>query len=444
MAEEDNGDGHTDEAGNNFDRKKAADKIKGFAQNLGVPFNKKPLSEWSAEQCEALLLRLHADAEDVKIFNARTLTLRRAQLQDIVKSYRFANINECLRRQGEYTMQWMALSLDWKALTSDVRPIDVFLTQQIASQEDDELESQTGTGNPVDGSDGLDAATASLRDELQELRHQLQTLRRERGPAPDDEEDKAAGGNRIRLPEDLRARLPTDPVRSEMEKFELTSLLRSYPPPLDYYTKGGTLSAEEKAKLDKTSLELHNKLGKYVSRYSEVARPLLGLASMLQQNLNEGVEVTDCEAVLDVVFDTIKILFHHNSAIEKERRALQFKDSAVLQSIFSKQPPKSMLNETELSKLEKIAAQQKVLRDIRKDLNGKKRPRPSDWRKQGGADKKSNATTQSGSNFGDRGTHRGGRGNQFRNPSKGKGKGTPRKQGTGEARGHSTPTAQNP
>jgi len=431
-----------------IDRKKARVIVGEYAERLGVPYNIKPMAKYSAEECETLLLKLNASPAEIADFNKDELRFRVARLQTIVKDYRTALIDACLEHQGAFNIHWMNATLDWKVLTSHVRPLSDFLTQISEKDKDDAGDESDGESNvrSANGNDETAPPVGALMSQLQELRAQLETLRRERGPPPDGDEDKPAGGNRIKLPASLLERLPKDPVRAELEKHELTALLRDYPPALDYYTKGGILSTEEKAKLDPKTLEEHNRLGKYVQKFSEIARPLLGLAAQLQSNVDDDVETVPCAPVLTVLLHALNITFHHATSIEKERKTLQFKDSKVLQSVFSKQPVKSMLNASELAKLAEMAAQQKVLRNIREDLLGKKRSRPSEWRKQGGAagnnTNNANKKTQQGStglNFG------GGRGKgqSFRNPSKGKGKGTPRKQGTGEARGQE-PTAQNP
>ena len=50
----------------------------------------------------------------------------------------------------------------------------------------------------------------------------------------------------------------------------------------------GELSADEKARLPALVAEEASKLGKIINRYTDVARPLLGLLNVLQQDEETG------------------------------------------------------------------------------------------------------------------------------------------------------------
>ena len=75
--------------------------------------------------------------------------------------------------------------------------------------------------------------------------------------------------------------LPADPVREELTKPVLASILRSYPLPSGYIPKTGELSVDEKSRLSPLVAEEISKLGKIVNRITDVARPLSALLNML-------------------------------------------------------------------------------------------------------------------------------------------------------------------
>lgn len=396
-----------------------------YCSQLGVPFNVKPISTWSANACTQALRALKASDSEVSEFNAWDLTSRREFLKRVVYSYRSHLIHKCSAQSDEFSIDTMRSFLRWKDLTSvNVRPRKRARSPPAVGRthaEGGSPKKRKPPGKTIPSGQQPSPSKVDILAELQNLRNHVQKLDRERSAAPEDDDyDRAAGGNRIELSAALVERLPPDPVRAELEKREVSAILRDYPPPRQYYLKGGVLSADEKGKLDPKVAEEHLKLGKSIAKYSEIARPLLGLMSSLQTGLDAGDTVVDCSSVLDVCFDTLNLLFHHNSVVEKERRMLQFKDSKVLQSVFQKAPIKSMLNEKELTALSKIAEEQKVIRKIREDARppkknlrtrpgGRTQPQP---RKPGG-----NPRPQSGLNFGS-----GSGQDAFRTPSRGDGR----------------------
>ena len=248
-------------------------------------------------------------------------------------------------------------------------------------------------GRSLDGTTEVGSETTSdlaSSSEIQQLLHnmrlmqeKLRVLEEEKAFAPDEDEDRSAGGRRIELLPAVLNLLPLDPVREELTKTSLASILRSYPLPSGYILKAGELSVDEKARLPALVAEEISKLGKIINRYTDVARPLLGLLNVLQQDMEAGNMLVSIPMVRDVTVHALQLLFHHNSKLETERHVVHFKDEKVLQSVFQKSVKKPFFSAAEKSKLEAVAAEHKRLRKIKESLHGgkktvkKKQPRPT-------------------------------------------------------------------
>ena len=168
---------------------------------------------------------------------------------------------------------------------------------------------------------------------MQLLQEKLRVLEEEKALAPDEDEDRSAGGRRLPLLPAVLNLLPLDPVREELTKTTLASILRMYPLPSGYTLKAGELSVDEKARLPALVAEEISKLGKIINRYTDVARPLLGLLNVLQHDTEAGNHLVSIPMVRDVTVHALQLLFHHNSKLETERHLVHFKDEKVLHQL---------------------------------------------------------------------------------------------------------------
>ena len=143
--------------------------------------------------------------------------------------------------------------------------------------------------------------------------------------------------------------------------------------PSGYTLKAGELSVDEKARLPALVAKEISKLGKIIDRYTDVARPLLGLLNVLQHDTEAGNHLVSISMVRDVTVHALQLLFHHNSKLETERHLVHFKDEKVLQSVFKKSVKKPFFSESEKTRIEAVAAEHKRLRKIKESLHGGKK-----------------------------------------------------------------------
>jgi len=247
-----------------------------------------------------------------------------------------------------------------------------------------------------------------MLESIKLLSEELKVLKEERSIAPDEDDDRSAGGRRLNLlPSTLQA-LPEDPVRAELTKTSLASILRGYPLPNGYILKAGELSVNEKAKLAPLVAEEITKLGKIINRYSDVARPLISLLNTLEEDAASGATLVKTDMVRTVVIHSLELLFHHQSKLENERHLVHFRDEKVLQAAFQKPVKKAFFSEHEMDKLKKLAEEQKQLRKLRENVAQKtiKKARQHQARPQQPAPRGNHPALQSRGPAADKGTHR--------------------------------------
>jgi hypothetical protein len=348
--------------------------VKALMAKLALPSHTKAFANLNDDDCLTMAIRFNASEAVVSVLPTLELTSQRWHLKRAMKSMRAAAISACRQGDGvdDFPLTKMKSFITWENLT----PADVSSQEQ---SRDSRFHGQSLDGSTLGDIQSQCSSELASSAEINELKEQLRFLREkvtvlseERGAAPDDDDDRTAGGRRLVLTSDILERLPDDPVRAELRKPELASILRAYPLPKDYLLKAGELSADEKSKLSPLVLEEITRLGKTINKYFDVARPLLSLANSLQGLLDGGHDTANASEVLDMVFDAVKLLLHHNSKLENERHMAHFKDEKVLQSVFQKKPAKSFFNDTERVAMAKLAEEQKVIRKIREDVRGGK------------------------------------------------------------------------
>ena len=128
----------------------------------------------------------------------------------------------------------MQALLSWKDLTST--PVSQESAQGASVHErpdTDSLDAGTSASSELASSPEIQQMLASIKL----LSDELKVLKEERSIAPDEDDDRSAGGRRLNLlPSTLQA-LPEDPVRAELTKTSLASILRGYPLPNGYILK---------------------------------------------------------------------------------------------------------------------------------------------------------------------------------------------------------------
>ena len=314
--------------------------VKALMAKLALPSHTKAFANLNDDDCLTMAIRFNASEAVVSVLPTLELTSQRWHLKRAMKSMRAAAISACRQGDGvdDFPLTKMKSFITWENLT----PADVSSQEQ---SRDSRFHGQSLDGSTLGDIQSQCSSELASSAEINELKEQLRFLREkvtvlseERGAAPDDDDDRTAGGRRLVLTSDILERLPDDPVRAELRKPELASILRAYPLPKDYLLKAGELSADEKSKLSPLVLEEITRLGKTINKYFDVARPLLSLANSLQGLLDGGHDTANASEVLDMVFDAVKLLLHHNSKLENERHMAHFKDEKVLQSVFQKKP----------------------------------------------------------------------------------------------------------
>ena len=338
-------------------------------ERLSLPTSGKVLSKFSREDLLYVAIHFMAPVEMV----SKLEELSDVQLCWHVKKNFFHNRNTAvtvfLNGGNALSLSSTQALLSWKDLTS------VNVSQGTDSgdgvHDRSTPNSSLGVGSETTSELASSPEVQQLLRDMQTLRSELKVLKEERSLAPDEDEDRSAGGRRLELLPTVREMLPADPVREELTKPVLASILRLYPLPSGYILKAGELSVDEKSRLSPLVAEEISKLGKIINRYTDVARPLIALLNVLQGDSEGGGDLVSIDMVRGVVLHSLQLLFHHQSKIETERHLVHFKDEKVLQSVFQKPVKKTFFNENERSKLQTVAEDYKRLRKIRENLTGK-------------------------------------------------------------------------
>ena len=406
--------------------------VRSLFERLALPTVSKGITEFSDSYLLDLAARYKAPTEMM----SKLYKMDHDTLGWHVKKVFFHNRNaaESAFLSGDNSLSLSSIQelLSWKDLTSDVSGS----TSGGASVHGRPLERTLGDGGSETTSEL--ASSPEIQEMLARMRHmqdELRVLKEERSLAADDDEDRTAGGRRLHLLPAVRESLPSDPVREELTKPTLASILRLYPLPKDYILKAGELSVDEKARLPALVAEEITKLGKIINRYTDVARPLLSLLNVLQQDLETGQHLTSVEMVQSTVLHAVQLLFHHQSKLETERHIVHFKDEKVLQSVFQKPVKKAFFSDTEKTKLQSVADEIKRLRKIKDSLHGPKKQIQKKSRPHGAASTSTRPPTSTPSQ--DQGKGK----NRRSQPAGGRGRGRGKGGKSGEARGPTT-TAQ--
>ena len=415
------------------ERKKAARlHVRVLFERLSLPTSSKSISTFSVKDLLDTAVRYKAPADMM----SKLEKLSDDQLCWHVQKNFFHNRNAAVAA-FQFADNFLSLSsiqelLSWKDLTSvNVSDGTSGGTSVHGRSLDGTLEGGSETTSDLASSPEIQQLMANM----QLLQEKLRVLEEEKALAPDEDEDRTAGGRRVELLPAVFNLLPVDPVREELTKTTLASILRQYPLPSGYTLKAGELSVDEKARLPALVAEEISKLGKIINRYTDVARPLLGLLNVLQQDEEVGNHLVSIPMVRDVTLHALQLLFHHNSKLETERHLVHFKDEKVLQSVFQKSVKKPFFSETEKNKIEAVAAEHKRLRKIKESLHGgkktikKKQPRPTP--RSGARAPPESTSVQGGFDKGK---------NRHSKPAGGKGRGKGGK--TGGARGQEKTSAQ--
>ena len=356
--------------------KLAARHITSCFERLGLPTRASDLDEFSLDELLVTATRYGADSDTVQQLSKKSLTVLRFRVRKNFLRNRKSCINAFREGNNELSLPGMQSLLTWQAVTAksatngNAQPSGRGLHPSDGGSSSGGGDNFSNEGSQPD----IDAASPAIQkvlDELRLLKEKLQVVEEERAIAPDDDEDRSAGGRRLALLPSVRLWLPEDPVRMELAKASLASILRQYPLPRDYSLKAGELSLFEKAKLQPTVAEEISKLGKIINRYADVARPLLALLNTLQGDEDDGLNLVSLPMVRATVQHTLQLLFHHQSKLEVERHLLHFKDEQVLQAAFKRPAKKPFFSEADKVRLKALADEQKSLRKIREDAGGK-------------------------------------------------------------------------
>lgn len=347
--------------------KRALRRFRSAMDSLSLPSKSSEFSNFDRADLLVLAARFSAPSATYALLDE----LSEAKLRWYVKRnfilIRDAAVAACL---GDDVLPLNAMQafVSWKVSTSDVRP--------------DRPVDRTLVGGGSDTTSDLASSPEiqQLLATVRQLTAEVQVLKDERSMAPDDDEDRTAGGRRLLLLPEVIELLPKDPVREELTKQALASILREYPLPRDYILKAGELSVDEKAKLPSLVAEEITKLGKIINRFSDVARPLLALLNTIQGDLNEGASLVSATMVRSTILDALRLLFHQQTRLETERHLVHFRDERVLQAAFQKAPKKAFFSGEEKARLQAIAEEHKRTRKMKECLKPsnkiKKAPRP--------------------------------------------------------------------
>ena len=366
--------------------KRALRRFRSAMDSLSLPSKSTEFSNFERSDLLVLAARFLAPSATYALLDELSEPKLRWYVKRNFILIREAAVAACLG-DDDLPLSAMQAFVTWKVSTSDVRP-DRPLDRTLVGGGSD-------TTSDLASSPEIQQLLATVR----QLTDEVKVLKEERSMAPDEDEDRTAGGRRLLLLPEVIELLPTDPVREELTKQKLASILREYPLPKDYILKAGELSVDEKAKLPSLVAEEISKLGKIINRFSDVARPLLALLNIIQGDLNEGAALVSATMVRSTVLDALRLLFHQQTKLETERHLVHFRDERVLQAAFQKAPKKAFFSGEEKDKLKAIAEEHKRLRKIKECLKPsnkiKKAPRPQPARPT--SDKPSGAPRQQAS-----------------------------------------------
>ena len=374
-------------------------------ERLALPTSARGLSQWSREELLDVAVRYNCPPAAYEVLEAKATNQVRWHVTKNFHLIRNASIAAFRDGGNALPLSSMQALLSWKDLTST--PVYQESAQGASVHErpdTDSLDAGTSASSELASSPEIQQMLASIKL----LSDELKVLKEERSIAPDEDDDSSAGGRRLNLlPSTLQA-LPEDPVRAELTKTSLASILRGYPLPNGYILKAGELSVNEKAKLAPLVAEEITKLGKIINRYSDVARPLISLLNVLEEDAASGATLVKADMVRTVVLHTLELLFHHQSKLENERHLVHFRDEKLLQAAFQKPVKKAFFSESEMDKLKKLADEQKQLRKLRENVAQKtiKKARQHPARPQQPAPRGNHPAPQSRGSASDKGMHR--------------------------------------
>ena len=402
------------ETGSPSDTKIARRTVLANFERLALPTSARGLSQWSKEELLDVAVRYNCPPAVYEVLEAKAENQVRWHVSKNFHLIRTASIAAFREGGNALPLSSMQALLSWKDLTSTSVSHESTQDGGVHDRPDsDSLDVGTPASSELASSPEIQQMLASIKL----LTSELKVLKEERSIAPDEDDDRSAGGRRLNLlPSTLQA-LPEDPVRAELTKPSLASILRGYPLPNGYILKAGELSVNEKAKLAPLVAEEITKLGKIINRYSDVARPLISLLNVLEEDAAAGATLVKADMVRSVVIHSLELLFHHQSKLENERHLVHFWDEKLLQAAFQKPVKKAFFSENEMDKLKKLADEQKQLRKLRENVASKtiKKQRPHPARPQQPAPRGNHPAVQSRGSASDKGPHR-----HAKKPSSGK------------------------
>ena len=403
-------------------------------ERLALPTSARGLSQWTREELLDVAVRYNCPPAAYEVLETKAENQVRWHVSKNFHLIRRAAIAAFRSGGNALPLSSMQALLSWQDLTSTSVSRESAPVGRVHDHpESDSLDAGTAASSELASSPEIQQMLASIKLLSEELR----VLKEERAIAPDEDDDRSAGGRRLTLlPSTLQA-LPADPVRAELTKTNLASILREYPLPNGYILKAGELSVNEKAKLAPLVAEEITKLGKIINRYTDVARPLISLLNVLEADAAAGATLVKADMVRAVVIHTLELLFHHQSKLN-ERHLVHFKDEKILQAAFQKPVKKAFFSEGEMEKLKKLAEEQKQLRKLRENVAQKtiKKSRQQPARQRQPAPRGPTPVLQPSGTASDKGQHR-----HAKKPSAGK---PSRKFGdkSGDARGKTASAQQ--
>ena len=351
------------------DRKRANSVIRNNFDLLGLPSRVRDFARFGLDELLTLAVRFNIpSARHSELQKSKDVLITRWYVKTAFVHIRDAAVSACVENEGRLSLHDTQSLLRWQESTA----IDVGQEGDTPATSQERRPSRVGSF--LESSSQSDVASSAeihaLHEQVKLLTQRLLVVEEERALAADEDDDRTAGGRRLALPQAVLDLLPKDPVREELPRPQLAAILRQYPLPRDYSLKAGELSATEKAKLQPSVADEIARLGKIINRFSDVARPLLSLLSVLHSDEEEGLHAVSIGMVREVVLNTLSLLFHHQTKLETERHVVHFKDEKVLQAAFQKPVRKPFFSEDEKAKLKALADEQKSLRKIREEASG--------------------------------------------------------------------------
>ena len=231
--------------------KRALRRFRSAMESLSLPSKSTEFSNFERSDLLVLAARFLAPSATYALLDELSEPKLRWYVKRNFILIREAAVAACLG-DDDLPLSAMQAFVTWKVSTSDVRP-DRPLDRTLVGGGSD-------TTSDLASSPEIQQLLATVR----QLTDEVKVLKEERSMAPDDDEDRTAGGRRLLLLPEVIELLPTDPVREELTKQKLASILREYPLPKYYILKAGELSVDEKAKLPSLVAEEISKLGKII------------------------------------------------------------------------------------------------------------------------------------------------------------------------------------